>query len=176
MQLVMIGQTGCGKSTLARDAAAEFDLPYISSGDVARDLARMDPATDISLKAGRMAPEEAMRMQIHHRLEQATLERGGFILDGFPRTVAQLAALLRWIQGFPTFVYVRTDRLTCIERLNRRDRADDNPDAIAAKFADFDERTQPMIDILEEHDAKLDIWNDGEAHAAYRSFKEALTV
>lgn len=150
MNVVLIGQTGSGKTTIAKAIQDGFSIPHISSGDIARELGRQDATTKNVLDRGLFAPEEAMRIQVHHKIEQAQLVEGGFVIDGFPRTSAQMIALLSWTTTVPTFIYLTCSRIECIFRLVERARDDDNADAVARKFDIFDEVTVPMIDTLEE--------------------------
>lgn len=149
MHIVLIGNTGSGKTTLAKALTEELDLPLISSGRVARQLSESDPATDLALKQGAMAPEQSMRHAIRTELEAAEVQRGCWILDGFPRSVEQLVCLMQWTSGMPAFFYLDIEPWVCIERLAARQRVDDNPDSIARKFTSFEEKTMSMVAMLE---------------------------
>lgn len=148
MNIVLIGKTGCGKTTLAERLAEQHGIPHISSGGIAREMGEQNATTRNTLERGMFAPEEAMRIQIRQRLEAAQLESGGFVVEGFPRTTAQMIALLSWIDATPIFVYLECGTMECIQRLIGRQRKDDNPDALARKFEIFDEVTMPMLNIL----------------------------
>lgn len=150
MNIVLIGKTGCGKTTLAKRLADQHSIPHISSGDIAREMGDQSATTRNVLERGMFAPEEAMRIQIKQRLEAAQLEHGGFAVEGFPRTTAQMVALLSWIDAVPTFIHLKCTTLECITRLVERGRADDNPDALARKFEIFEEVTVPMLKILRD--------------------------
>lgn len=148
MHLVLSGNTGSGKSTLAAELGARLKMPVISSGSIARDLAQNDAATDLALRLGGMAPEQAMRSEIRSRIEAADIQRGGWILDGFPRTLEQLICLLQWSAAMPFFVHLNTSEWVCIERLVNRGRDFDNPDAVAKRMHDYREKTSRMVDVL----------------------------
>jgi adenylate kinase len=150
MHLVLTGRTGSGKSTVARLLAERFDVPIISSGDIAREIAKDDPATGMALRQGSFAPEHAMRVLVRQRIEEADLRHGGWVLDGFPRTVDQLICLMQWTTALPTFIEMGLSTWACLERLNARGRDDDNPDSLARRLESFEEKTTPMIAILEE--------------------------
>jgi adenylate kinase len=90
-----------------------------------------------------------MRHAVRSELESMDMQRGGWILEGFPRDTAQLIALMTWTAALPTFVYLQAEPWGIIERLLGRQRADDTPDAIARRFADFEAKTQPVLEILE---------------------------
>ncbi len=93
MKIVLLGPPGCGKGTQARRLAAHFGVKAIATGDLLREAVRQ--GTPLGRKAkefmsqGKLVPDEVLVPLVKEQLEG--LE--GFILDGFPRTVAQAAAL-----------------------------------------------------------------------------------
>jgi adenylate kinase family enzyme len=145
-----MGQTGCGKSTVADLVAKALGVPHVSSGDIAREIAETDPTTKLALMQGNPAPEEPVRVAVRQALERAELESGGWVLEGFPRHLAQLVLLLQWSSSLPCFVYLDLHEWYCIERLVARGRPDDKADGIARRFKSFDERTVPVVHLLEE--------------------------
>jgi adenylate kinase len=149
MHVVLLGLTASGKTTLAATLASTLGLPHISAGEIARRLATTDPFTAVELSQGKMAPEEAMRSEIQAALERAELEQGGWILEGFPRDIAQLACLMRWTSALPSFIYLEIEPWTAIERLTARGRPDDTPDAIARRIERWFDKTQMVIETLE---------------------------
>lgn len=144
-----MGPPGSGKTTVAHRLADKFDIPHISSGDIARALAEADPTTALYLRAGAMAPEDSMRALIKKKLETATQEHGGFVVEGFPRTIAQYIAFRVW--GFmPIFLWMEISTADCLERLISRARKDDTPDAIAKRLNTFENETTPILSLLED--------------------------
>lgn len=153
--------TGSGKSTVARAVSAHLSIPIISSGDVAREMAQSDASTAMALDTGMMAPEAAMRLRIKTLAEQAAITNGGYVLEGFPRSIAQLITLLSWTLNapMPEFYLLDVPVLECVQRLNARNRSDDNPDSIAKKIESYERTTLPMIGLLGSHIVRL---NHGE--------------
>jgi len=149
MHVVLIGNTGSGKTTVAKALEERLNLPRISSGDIARGLGDFDPATKLALESGAFAPEEAMRIRVRSLLEAAEIQRGGWVIEGFPRMIEQLICLMQWTSALPVFVYLEIEPWVAVERLVARGRPDDNPNAIAKKLASFEEKTHPMISLLE---------------------------
>lgn len=90
-----------------------------------------------------------MRVAVRQRIEEADIQHGGWVLDGFPRTPAQLVCLLQWSAAMPSFVHVDLDAWQCVERLCRRNREHDNPDAIAKRLASYEGPTTEMLAILD---------------------------
>lgn len=150
MHVCLIGNVGSGKSTLAEQLAESLNMPLVSSAQIAYELASGDPTTRLALKQGAMAPEHSMRSAIKAALEAAEIQHGGWILDGFPRSIEQLVCLMQWSSALPVFVYLELDSWTCMERMVMRARDDDNPDAIARRLHYFETHVQPMLSVLED--------------------------
>jgi len=96
MRIVLLGPPGAGKGTQARKLSERYGLPVIGTGDIFRDhVARATPlglAAKEYMNRGDYVPDEIAVKMVLERLEQPDT-REGFILDGFPRTVAQAQAL-----------------------------------------------------------------------------------
>ncbi len=148
MHVVISGNTGCGKTTLAKELGARLKLPVISSGDIARELAKTDRATELALQFGNLAPEQAMRAEIRVRIENADITQGGWILDGFPRSIEQLACLLQWSAAMPCFIHIELDEWSCIRRIVDRNRENDHPDAIGKRLEGYRIQTSLMVTLL----------------------------
>lgn len=149
VQLAILGPPGSGKSTVGKALAEKYEVPFVSSGDIARQLAEMDPTTSLALKAGSMAPEESMRGLVRENLEKANTESGGYILEGFPRTTAQWVALQMWEQ-MPMFITLGIKTADSLLRLVQRARDDDTPDAIERRWRTYESETLPLIEFLYE--------------------------
>ena len=171
-QIILIGKTGSGKTALGGKLSTTLSIPHISSGDIARHMANEDEDTKTALASGLMAPEAAMRNAIRSEIERATISDGGYILDGFPRTVAQLIAVLTWSKHEPLFFYLDLPDLDVITRLLSRKRKDDNPDSIARKLYSFQQETMPLIRMLDEANA---LWIVDAARKADRVADSVLT-
>jgi len=152
--VVICGRTGSGKSTLAQSLAEKLGFSHISSGDIARDIARRDAHTRRGLQAGDWAPESAIRQEVLAQIEAAFIRSNGCVLDGFPRSVEQLI-LLESLDCRTLYFYMDVDELECIRRILQRNRSDDNPDAIALRLRSFREKTFPMLGVLRDHIVSL---------------------
>jgi len=96
-RLVILGKQGAGKGTQAVRLAQQFDVPRISTGDMFRVVARDDSEIGRRAKkfmdAGDLVPDEVVNEMVRQRLEELDAAERGFIMEGFPRNVAQAEAL-----------------------------------------------------------------------------------
>ncbi len=97
LRLVLVGPPGAGKGTQASRISARYDLPHVATGEILRENVRN--GTELGQKAkgymdkGELVPDELIIDMVRERLVEADSDNGGFVLDGFPRTVAQAQAL-----------------------------------------------------------------------------------
>jgi len=163
MRIVLLGPPGAGKGTQAARLSGMFAIPQLSTGDILR--AAVSARTAIGLKAarimarGELVPDELVVATVVERISQPDAENG-FILDGFPRTLAQATALddalltdaheLDWV------LELKVDENMLLERILRRAaeakangeavRADDNNEALSVRLTAYGTQTRPLID------------------------------
>jgi adenylate kinase len=167
MRLLFIGPPGAGKGTQAGKVAARLGIPHISTGDMFRD--HVSRRTDLGQKveaimaAGDYVPDEVTVAMLAERIAQEDA-RGGYILDGFPRTDAQVASLDRLLGDEPLdrVVVFDVDEDELTERLLARGRADDNEDTIRNRFKIYLEQTQPLIDVYADRGLTVGVNGIGE--------------
>ena len=112
MHLILFGAPGVGKGTQAKLISKKFNIPQISTGDMLRDAVKSQ--TELGNKAsqlmnqGKLVPDEIMLQLIRERILKDDCQEG-FILDGFPRTIAQADGLDR------SFSELNLPDLICIE-------------------------------------------------------------
>ena len=152
MRIVFIGPPGAGKGTQAEKIIAKYKPAHLSTGDMLR--AARDAKTTIGLEAekymssGQLVPDAVVIGVIADRLKQGDCKKG-YLLDGFPRTIAQAEALDKMLAeaGTPLDVVlelkVPDDEL--FTRLAKRGRADDNPDTIKERIAVYNNQTSPLL-------------------------------
>ncbi len=102
MRLILFGAPGSGKGTQAKRAGQELGVPHISTGDILRQSVKEGTPLGLEAKAfmdsGALVPDQLILDLIRERLVQPDA-KGGFLLDGFPRTVAQAEGLDRLLSG-----------------------------------------------------------------------------
>lgn len=160
MRLLFIGPPGAGKGTQARRVAERLGIPHVSTGDMFRDHVQrgteLGQKVDAIMKAGDYVPDEVTVEMLKQRIAQDDAE-DGFILDGFPRTEAQVESLDRLLgeEGLDRVVVFEVDEDELTERLLSRGRADDIEETIRNRFKIHLEQTQPLIDIYDDRDVTV---------------------
>lgn len=127
MRLILLGPPGAGKGTQAKALTDDFGIPQISTGDILRSAVREGTVMGVKAKsfmdAGALVPDEVVVGIVRERLEQSDCV-GGFILDGFPRTVAQADALHSTLSAmnYPlqAVIALTVDENALVERLTGR--------------------------------------------------------
>jgi len=157
----MLAPPGGGKGTQGVRLAAELGVPHISSGDVLRAEVAEDSALGREVKAhmaaGRLAPDELVTRAVRPVI--ARLD--GYILDGYPRTLAQADGL-----DFDAVVYLDVGDDEVMRRLLARGREDDKPDVIQERLREYAEDTEPLIDHYRAVLVEVDGERDADAIAA----------
>ncbi len=153
MQIVFIGPPGAGKGTQAERIVKKYGIAHLSTGDMLR--AARDAKTAVGVEAetymaaGQLVPDAIIVAIIGERLEQPDCQNG-YLLDGFPRTIAQAEALDGMLAQKGTALdgvlelNVPEDEL--FQRLAGRGRADDQPDVIRQRLVAYREQTEPLLD------------------------------
>ncbi len=166
MRILMIGAPGAGKGTQAVRIAADFGITHISSGDLLREHVTKESSIGRAAKEyisrGDLVPD-AVVMDMLRKPVLAANASGGYVLDGFPRTVeqAEAAYLTAKDLGVAVQVAVHLDvaRDQLVQRLLSRGRgADDTAEVIEHRLTVFEEHTLPMLDYYAERE-KLVIVN-----------------
>jgi adenylate kinase len=127
MKIILLGPPGAGKGTQAKKIAKEFDIPHISTGDIFRQNLREN--TDLGKLAkeymdkGLLVPDEVTNKIVEDRLEKDDCQKG-FLLDGYPRNVAQAEELDRFLQGkgihLDCVLNIEVEKEALIERITGR--------------------------------------------------------
>ena len=167
MNILVLGPQGSGKGTQAQRIKAMYGIPHIATGDMLREMRELDTPVARELRAvldrGDLVNDELMIDLIRERLSRGdTL--GGFVLDGFPRTMPQaeaLAALLRELARDldVVFDFQVPDREVLLQRLLGRaaaeGRSDDTPEAIERRLELYDRETAPLVEYYRTHQANV---------------------
>jgi adenylate kinase len=157
MNLLVLGPQGAGKGTQAKRISSEYGVPHISTGDMFR--AAQAAGTEFGMRvgeimaSGQLVPDELTISMIQDRLAQPDAAKG-FVLDGFPRTLAQAEALDAVLgeigKGLDAILFFDIPDSVGMERALKRaeleGRADDTPDAIAKRLELYHQETEPIVE------------------------------
>ncbi|WP_434687645.1 adenylate kinase [Pseudanabaena minima] len=166
-RVILMGPPGAGKGTQGEILAEAWQVPKIAPGDIFR--AEIKQGTELGLKvksfsdSGRLVPDEVVIEVIESRLRQPDTQVG-WILDGFPRTVAQaeaLDALLAEInQPYDAVVNLDVPDQFLVARLLARaidqGRADDTEEVIKNRLEEYNAKTRPLLEFYGKHVTQID--------------------
>lgn len=202
--IILLGAPGAGKGTQAAMIAEEFKVPHISTGDILRR--NMKEGTPLGLKAkafvesGGLVPDEVVIGLVEDRLSQEDC-KNGYILDGFPRTIAQAEALDK-VARIDLAINIDVPFETIIDRLGGRRvcvcgetyhvsmlngettckrcgkelfiRDDDKPETVKNRLRVYSEQTQPLIDYYRSQNKVVDIKANGTKEEIFADIKKVL--
>ena len=202
--IILLGAPGAGKGTQAAMIAEEFKVPHISTGDILRR--NMKEGTPLGLKAkafvesGGLVPDEVVIGLVEDRLSQDDC-KNGYILDGFPRTIAQAEALDK-VARIDLAINIEVPFETIIDRLGGRRvcvcgetyhvsmlngettckrcgkelfiRDDDKPETVKNRLKVYSDQTQPLIDYYRSQNKVVDIEANGTKEEIFADIKKVL--
>ncbi len=190
MKMVFLGPPGAGKGTVAAKAKDYYSIPHISTGDLFRNNIKNETELGKQVKAilasGSLVPDSVTIEMVRQRLAETDCEKG-FILDGFPRTIAQADALAGMVELDAVVNFVISNE-EVVERLSGRrmcpstgriyhikfnppkvegkddetgedlvQRDDDKPEAIIHRLNVYAEQTEPLISYYREKGLLKDV-------------------
>ena len=122
MRLILLGAPGAGKGTQSKQLTKRYDIPQISTGDILRAAIANGSELGLQIKeivdSGRLVPDELVNALVAERIKQPDCQQG-FLLDGFPRTVAQAEALHK-LTAIDFVIDIDVPDVEIIERLTGR--------------------------------------------------------
>jgi len=163
MRLILLGPPGAGKGTQAERIVAGFGIPQLSTGDMLREAVELGTKTGVHAKEimerGDLVPDDLVVSVVADRLDHPDAANG-FILDGFPRTLAQAEALDKELYQrglrLDAVLVLRVDESVLIDRVKTRAqqtaargevvRSDDTPEVCERRLDIYRAQTAPVID------------------------------
>lgn len=173
MRLILMGPPGAGKGTQAKYVAERFGIPAISTGDIFR--ANVSQGTELGIEAkrfmdaGEYVPDEVTNQMVRNRIDEDDAEPG-FLLDGYPRTLAQVTEL----DGMIAFTGHKLDAVVVLtvnseeligrllQRAKTEGRADDTEEVIRRRQEVYADQTEPLIEVYRSRGLLIEVDGLGE--------------
>ena len=183
--ILLLGPQGAGKGTQGRLIASEYAIPHVATGDMLR--AAMADGSELGQQvrpiydSGRLVPDDLMIALIRERLSGEGA-REGFVLDGFPRTMAQADALEEMLREIGrdldvVFEFQIPDELgreRMLKRAAEEGRTDDTPEAIDERLRLYHEETKPLIEYYRTRGNLVGVHGDRPVNQVFAEIQQTL--
>ena len=187
MRIILMGPPGAGKGTQARVIAERLAIPAVSTGDIFR--ANVSEGTDLGVEAkrymdaGDYVPDEITNKMVRNRIDEPDADPG-FLLDGYPRTLAQVEELDGMIKftghQLDAAVVLTVDPDEIVQRLVQRaeveGRTDDTEEVVRRRQEVYAEQTEPLIGVYRQRGILVEVDGMGEVDEVTRRIFDALDV
>ncbi len=185
MDLLVLGPQGSGKGTQAKRVAADYGIPHVATGDMFRaaiaERSALGTAVEAILARGELVPDDLTVSLIRERLARADAVTG-FVLDGFPRTLAQADALEAMLaeegRSLDAVLFFDLADDVATERMLRRaeGRPDDAPEAIRRRLELYHEQTAPVVERYRATGKLVPLHAAWSIDAVYAEIQQALRL
>ena len=203
-RVIFLGAPGAGKGTQARGLAAEWGVPQVATGDMLREAAGARTPLGLEAKrymdSGALVPDEVVIGLVEERLARPDA-RAGFVLDGFPRTVAQAQALEAMLKArgmaLDRVVFLDVSREELLRRLTGRrvchvsaaprdagrgdqcagelyPRSDDSSEAVATRLDVYDKQTAPLLAYYRDRGLLAGVGGEGAVDRVAGDIRKAV--
>ena len=168
MRVLLIGPPGAGKGTQASRIADHFDLARIATGDLLREQVangtELGKVANEYMDKGDLVPDDIVIEMTRERMLEAS-EEGGYVLDGYPRTLAQAEAAYRWAMAkgipFDLTLFFEIEEQELLARLAGRareeHRSDDTEETVRHRLEVFANQTLPLVDYYQRRGVLIPI-------------------
>lgn len=180
-RLVIFGRQGAGKGTQCALLSEHYQVPHISTGDMLRDAASAGTPLGLEAKGymdrGELLPDEVMLGVIEERLAAPDVVDHGFLLDGFPRTLAQAKALWELLgdgAGLDLAVNIEVPEDVVLERIAGRGRDDDNAAAVTARLDAYATKTLLAVAWLDAKGMLVTVDGVGSPDEVFARLRDAI--
>ena len=185
MRLIIVGPPGAGKGTQAARVAASFGIPAISTGDIFRSNIKNETELGLKVKdilaSGGYVTDEITNAIVRDRLREDDAAPG-FLLDGYPRTLAQVGALDAMLaedgHALDAVLELTVDEDAVVQRLIKRaeieGRSDDTEQVIRERQAIYRKETAPLAELYGQRGLLVQVDGMGEVDEVTTRIEEAL--
>ncbi len=187
MRIVLLGPPGSGKGTQAALLVKQLGIPHISTGALLRDAAKRCTELGLQAKAltdkGELVPDNVMSGMLEERLNLEDVAKG-FILDGYPRNLAQASSLdillKRLNQQVEEAILIDINAEQILKRIAKRaqeeGRADDTEETVRNRLRVYAEQTAPVADYYAERGLLTRVLGDGGVDEIFQRLRSILSL
>lgn len=183
MNIILFGPPGAGKGTQAKKLQDEFNIPQLSTGDIFRSAIKNETPLGVKVKSildnGELVPDETVVDLVADELSKEKYQ-DGYILDGFPRTVAQAEAFDHYLEShndaLDAFISLSVPEEELVKRILSRGegRSDDTEEKVKTRLEVYQKETKPVLDHYQKHDKVQEVNGLGSIDEIFNRIKEAL--
>jgi adenylate kinase len=187
VNLLVLGPQGAGKGTQAKRISTDYGIPHISTGDIYRAAiaagSELGRQVEPILASGALVPDAITIPLIRERLGEPDAAEG-FVLDGYPRNLAQAEALDELLvdvgRGLDAILFfdlpddVATERM--LARAAEESRPDDTPEVIARRLGTYHEQTEPIVEHYRTTGRLVPLHADRPIPEVYAEIQDALAT
>ncbi len=187
MRIVLLGPPGSGKGTQAALLVKQLGIPHISTGALLRDAAKRGTELGLQAKAltdkGELVPDNVMSGMLEERLNLEDVAKG-FILDGYPRNLAQASSLdillKRLNRPVEEAILIDINAEQILKRIAKRaqeeGRADDTEETVRNRLRVYAEQTAPVADYYAERGLLTRVLGDGSVDEIFQRLRSILSL
>lgn len=205
MNIILLGAPGAGKGTQATKILDTYGMPHISTGDIFRENIKKQTPIGLEAKSyidkGLLVPDDVTCRIVEDRLQKDDC-KNGYMLDGFPRTIAQAEALEK-ITNIDLVINIEVSSSLLMERLCGRrvckdcgeshhvsmlngatnctrcggelyQRKDDNPETVESRLQVYTQQTAPLIEYYEKKGLLFNVVGDSTPEATFEKISKKL--
>lgn len=183
MNIILFGPPGAGKGTQAKKLQDEFNIPQLSTGDIFRSAIKNETPLGVKVKSildnGELVPDETVVDLVADELSKEKYQ-DGYILDGFPRTVAQAEAFDQHLENhndeLDAFISLSVPEEELVKRILSRGegRSDDTEEKVKTRLEVYQKETKPVLDHYQKQDKVQEVNGLGTIDEIFDRIKEAL--
>ncbi len=182
MRLVFLGPPGSGKGTQSKRLVEHLHILHLSTGDMLRAVVTQDTeigrAAAQSMATGWLVPDALVVKLVKDRFREPDVQNG-FLIDGFPRTVAQAAAFEEYLaetqRPLSGVLELRVPLEELVSRLAGRGRKDDTPEIVRERQGIYRQKTQPLVDFYRQRKLLFPIDGLGTSDEVFERIIETVT-